>query len=44
MTDGVDPEWTAWDGAGDTGVDRGISETRRTVYPMHGLDPDDPRD
>ena len=44
MTDGVDPEWTAWDGAGDTGVDRGISETRRAVYPKQGLDPDDPRD
>jgi len=43
MTDGVDPEWTPWDGTGGTGVDRGIQETRRAVYPMHGLDPDDPR-
>ncbi|MQA14371.1 MAG: acetoin utilization protein AcuC [Pseudonocardiaceae bacterium] len=44
MTDGSAPEWVPWDGAGDTGVDRAIRETRRAVYPLHGLDPDDPRD
>ena len=25
-------------------VDRAIARTRRAVYPLHGLDPDDPRD
>lgn len=43
MTDGIEPRWTPWDGAGDTGVDRAILETRRAVYPLHGLDPEDPR-
>jgi acetoin utilization protein AcuC len=43
MTDGTAPRWTPWDGTGDTGVDRAIQETRRAVYPLHGLDPDDPR-
>lgn len=44
MTDGVEPEWVTWDGASDTGVDRAIQQTRRAVYPLHSLDPDDPRD
>jgi acetoin utilization protein AcuC len=44
MSDGVEPRWTPWGGAGDTGVDRAIQQTRRAVYPLHGLDPDDPRD
>ncbi|MFN2497341.1 MAG: acetoin utilization protein AcuC [Pseudonocardiaceae bacterium] len=44
MTDGVQPRWTPWDGSADTGVDRAILQTRRAVYPLHGLDPDDPRD
>lgn len=44
MSDGVQPRWTPWDGSADTGVDRAIMETRRAVYPWHGLDPDDPRD
>lgn len=43
MSDGVEPEWSPWDGPGDGGVDRAIDETRRAVYPLHGLDPDDPR-
>jgi len=43
MGDGVDPEWVPWDGSDDTGVDRAVQETRRAVYPLHGLDPDDPR-
>ena len=25
-------------------VDRAIRDTRSVVYPLHGLDPDDPRD
>jgi acetoin utilization protein AcuC len=44
MTDGAEPHWTPWDGAGDTDLDRAILETRRAVYPLHDLDPDDPRE
>ncbi|MGH3776878.1 MAG: acetoin utilization protein AcuC [Pseudonocardiaceae bacterium] len=44
MTDGVEPRWTPWDGTADTGVDQAIAETRRAVFPLHGLDPADPRD
>lgn len=44
MTDGAQPEWVTWDGATDTGVDRAIQQTRRAVFPLHSLDPDDPRD
>ncbi|MGQ0719088.1 MAG: acetoin utilization protein AcuC [Pseudonocardiales bacterium] len=44
MTDGVAPHWTPWDGTADTGVDQAIAETRRAVFPLHGLDPADPRD
>jgi acetoin utilization protein AcuC len=45
MTDGQDaPEYRPWgDGEGDA-VDRTIRDTRRAVFPLHGLDPDDPRD
>ena len=43
MSDGADPSWTPWDGTGQTAVDRAIRESRRAVYPLHGLDPDDPR-
>ncbi|NMO54146.1 acetoin utilization protein AcuC [Actinoplanes sp. TBRC 11911] len=45
MTDGRDPvveQWTP--GLGDDPVDRAILATRRAVFPLHGLDPDDPRD
>jgi acetoin utilization protein AcuC len=44
MTDGAEPHWTPWDGSADTELDRAIRDTRRAVYPLHGLDPDDPRD
>ncbi|MGH3784000.1 MAG: acetoin utilization protein AcuC [Pseudonocardiaceae bacterium] len=43
MSDGAAPSWTPWDGTGGTGVDQAIQETRRAVYPLHGLDPEDPR-
>lgn len=33
-----------WDGHADTPIDRAITETRLRVYPLHGLDPHDPRD
>lgn len=42
MTDGVEPRWMPWDGFGGTAVDRAIQQTRRAVYPLHGLDADDP--
>ncbi|MGH3753249.1 MAG: acetoin utilization protein AcuC [Pseudonocardiaceae bacterium] len=43
MTDGTEPSWAPWDGAGDSALDRAIRETRRAVFPLHGLDPDDPQ-
>lgn len=44
MTDGAEPHWTPWDGTAETELDRTIRESRRAVYPLHGLDPDDPRE
>ncbi len=46
MSDGVpDPvTFTPWDGAVELPVDRAIRDTRSVVYPLHGLDPYDPRD
>lgn len=54
MTDGELPEFTPWEPTGaDRGVeidrslarlDQSILDTRRSVFPLHGLDPDDPRD
>jgi acetoin utilization protein AcuC len=45
MTDGVEPVVGRWE-PGDTGdpVDRAILATRLAVFPLHGLDPHDPRD
>jgi len=37
--------WRPWEpGDADTPLDRAVVATRRAVYPLHGLDPDDPRD
>lgn len=36
--------WTAWQPGVDSPLDRAIAATRRAVFPLHGLDPDDPRD
>ena len=33
-----------WDGGVETPIDRAIQDTRSVVYPLHGLDPHDPRD
>jgi acetoin utilization protein AcuC len=44
MTDGADPSFTPWGGPTDDPVDVSILATRRAVFPLHGLDPDDPRD
>jgi acetoin utilization protein AcuC len=39
-----EPPWAPWNPGGETPVDRAIAATRRAVYPLHGLDPYDPRD
>ncbi|MBP2473599.1 acetoin utilization protein AcuC [Crossiella equi] len=44
MTDECDPGYQPWDGADSGAVDSAIRDTRRAVFPLHGLDPDDPRD
>ena len=33
-----------WIPGGEGWLDRAIAATRRAAYPLHGLDPDDPRD
>jgi acetoin utilization protein AcuC len=45
MTDGGRATYEAWQpsGGGDA-IDRAIMATRRAVFPLIGLDPDDPRD
>jgi acetoin utilization protein AcuC len=43
MTDGAKPDYLPWQRGGDS-VDRAVLATRRAVYPLYGLDPDDPRD
>ncbi|MQA09119.1 MAG: acetoin utilization protein AcuC [Pseudonocardiaceae bacterium] len=44
MSDGTVPEFERWDGVTRDPVDRAIRETRRAVFPLHGLEPADPRD
>jgi len=45
MTDGVDPPVQPWEpGTTPDAVDRAILATRVAVFPLHGLDPHDPRD
>ncbi|HET8684901.1 MAG TPA: acetoin utilization protein AcuC [Micromonosporaceae bacterium] len=45
MTDDADAGYAAWQPSGQPdAVDRAIQATRRAVFPLHGLDPDDPRD
>jgi acetoin utilization protein AcuC len=45
MSDGGDPAWEPWQPVGDPDpLDRAIAATRRATFPLHGLDPDDPRD
>ncbi|MFC5994942.1 acetoin utilization protein AcuC [Pseudonocardia hispaniensis] len=43
MTDGKDPTFAPWGDTPDR-VDTAIIDVRRAVLPLHGLDPDDPRD
>ena len=44
MSDGAGVEFERWSGDGNTDIDAAILATRRAVFPLHGLDPDDPRD
>ncbi|MEO9220401.1 MAG: acetoin utilization protein AcuC, partial [Mycobacteriaceae bacterium] len=50
MGDGSDATFTPWEGVAavadpsTTNVDSMIRDTRRAVYPLLGLDPEDPRD
>jgi acetoin utilization protein AcuC len=45
MTDGAAPRFEPWQPTGEPdALDRAIQATRRAVFPLHGLDPDDPRD
>lgn len=44
MSDGSDTGFEPWGGDADDQVDMAIRDTRRAVFPLHGLDPDDPRD
>ena len=46
MTEGTTGlvSYERWDGTVDMAVDRAIQDTRNRVYPLHGLDPHDPRD
>ena len=44
MTDGSPATYTPWQPGGDGSVDRAIAATRNAVFPLHGLDPHDPRD
>ncbi len=43
MSDGMTTGYEPWGTGGDP-VDEAIVATRRAVFPLHGLDPDDPRD
>ena len=44
MTDGAEPVVERWQGTAADPVDRAILATRTAVFPLHGLDPRDPRD
>jgi acetoin utilization protein AcuC len=44
MTDGTEPVLESWPGTSDDPVDRAVLATRTAVFPLHGLDPHDPRD
>jgi acetoin utilization protein AcuC len=44
LTDGVDPVYTPWQPGSEDPLDRAVTATRHAVFPLHGLDPNDPRD
>ena len=41
---GPSPSFERWQGHGDGPLDRAILQTRQEIFPLHGLDPVDPRD
>jgi acetoin utilization protein AcuC len=44
MSDGADVTHEPWTEGDAHQVDAAVLDTRRAVFPLHGLDPDDPRD
>ncbi|MEU4802429.1 acetoin utilization protein AcuC [Actinosynnema sp. NPDC023587] len=44
MSDDADVAFERWGGDAQTPLDAAVRDTRRAVFPLHGLDPDDPRD
>ncbi|MEV0681579.1 acetoin utilization protein AcuC [Actinosynnema sp. NPDC050436] len=44
MSDDADVAFEPWGGDAQTPLDTAVRDTRRAVFPLHGLDPDDPRD
>jgi len=44
MTDDGFTAYQPWEPGGSTPLDRAIAATRAAVFPLHGLDPHDPRD
>ena len=44
MTEGADVSFQPWGGGTEEPVDIAVRDTRRAVFPLYGLDPDDPRD
>jgi acetoin utilization protein AcuC len=44
MGEGKDTAFQPWGDDAGLAVDKAIREVRRAVFPLHGLDPDDPRD
>jgi acetoin utilization protein AcuC len=44
MGEAVVPRLDPWQPGGEGWLDGAIAATRRAVFPLHGLDPDDPRD
>jgi acetoin utilization protein AcuC len=44
MTEDADVRFEPWGGGTEEPVDIAIRDTRRAVFPLYGLDPDDPRD
>lgn len=39
MTEGAPTDWTPWEGYTELDVDRFVLDTRRAVFPLHGLEP-----
>jgi acetoin utilization protein AcuC len=44
MSDGKETAFTPWQPGSSEPVDRAVRDARHAVFPLHGLDPDDPRD